>query len=106
MLEGVSELLPAWRNPLPPTAPDATAVRTGSDLIARWSEPQRHYHTADHLAAVLCIIDENAAVAADPDAVRLAAWFHDAVYNPQRLDNEEASALLAEAILPILVVPQ
>jgi len=105
MLEGVSDLLQAWRNTLPPTAPDATAVRTGSDLIARWSEPQRHYHTVDHLAAVLSIIDENAAFAADPDAVRLAAWFHDAVYNPQRLDNEEASALLAEAILPILMVP-
>ena len=32
--------------------------------------------------------------------MRLAAWFHDAVYDPHRADNEEASAHLAEEVLP------
>ena len=101
----MSDLLRAWRDALPPSAPESSALRTGTDLLARWSEPQRHYHTVEHLITVLEIVDGNADRAADPDAVRLAAWYHDAVYDPQRMDNEEASALLAEAALPLLGVP-
>ncbi|MFD7731767.1 hypothetical protein ACFV6F_15425 [Kitasatospora phosalacinea] len=65
------------------------------DLLARWAEPQRRYHTTTHLEAVLDRVDELAAHADDPDAVRLAAWFHDAVYRPDRSENEERSAALA-----------
>ncbi len=65
------------------------------DLLDRWAEPQRRYHTTDHLRAVLDRIDELADHADDPDAVRLAAWFHDAVYRPDRSENEERSAALA-----------
>jgi predicted metal-dependent HD superfamily phosphohydrolase len=104
MLEGVPDLLDAWRELLPPAAPPAAVVRVGTDLLARWKEPQRHYHTLDHLEAVLAIIDEHAATATDVTAVRLAAWYHDAVYDPRRVDNEEASALLAEATLPDLAI--
>ncbi|MBQ1089105.1 hypothetical protein [Streptomyces sp. B93] len=70
------------------------------NLLARWSEPQRHYHTVAHLAAVLGHIDVLEEYAADPDVVRLAAWFHDAVYFPDRSENEERSARLAERALP------
>lgn len=76
----------------------------GPDLLARWAEPHRRYHTLDHLAAVLSVVDANAELAADADAVRLAAWFHDAVYDPRAADNEERSAVLAEAALPDLGV--
>ncbi|MDQ1037058.1 putative metal-dependent HD superfamily phosphohydrolase [Streptomyces sp. V3I8] len=69
-------------------------------LLARWSEPQRRYHTLDHLTAVLDHVDVLAEAAADPDLVRLAAWFHDAVYLPDRSENEERSARLAERALP------
>ncbi|CAL9473254.1 hypothetical protein SUDANB57_02873 [Streptomyces sp. enrichment culture] len=69
-------------------------------LIARWQEPQRRYHTLDHLTAVLDRVDELADHADDPDVVRLAAWFHDAVYLPDRSENEERSARLAERALP------
>lgn len=72
----------------------------GQHLIARWSEPHRRYHTVDHLIAVLDRVDELAHHADDPDAVRLAAWFHDAVYLPERSTNEERSARLAERALP------
>jgi predicted metal-dependent HD superfamily phosphohydrolase len=44
-------------------------------------------------------VDELAGYAGDADTVRLAAWFHDAVYDPQRADNEERSARLAERML-------
>jgi predicted metal-dependent HD superfamily phosphohydrolase len=104
MLEPVSDLLHAWRGSLPPAAPVPCVSRVGDELLARWTEPHRHYHTVDHLQAVLAIVEDNAAAAVDPMAVRLAAWFHDAVYDPTRVDNEEASALLAESVLPELRV--
>ncbi|MFG3498688.1 hypothetical protein [Streptomyces sp. NPDC047928] len=96
-------------------AEDVTAVRatfTGlpapsryaDDLLGRWAEPQRRYHTTDHLVAVLDRVDELAAYADDPALVRLAAWFHDAVYLPERSENEERSARLAERALPELGV--
>ncbi|MEU3228310.1 hypothetical protein ABZ695_34835 [Streptomyces sp. NPDC006976] len=75
------------------------------NLLARWAEPQRAYHTTAHLAAVLDRIDTLAGHAADADAVRLAAWFHDAVYRPDRSENEERSAVLAERALPEAGVP-
>ncbi|WP_406496284.1 hypothetical protein OG936_19635 [Streptomyces sp. NBC_00846] len=75
------------------------------NLLVRWSEPQRRYHTTAHLTAVLDHIDTLAGYAADADAVRLAAWFHDAVYRPDRSENEERSAALAERALPEAGVP-
>jgi predicted metal-dependent HD superfamily phosphohydrolase len=86
-----------------PGAPDPGPY--GADLLTRWAEPQRRYHTTDHLAAVLHRIDDLAGHAADPDAVRLAAWFHDAVYRPEQSGNEERSARLAEFALPEAGVP-
>jgi len=73
--------------------------RLGEELVARYAEPHRSYHTLRHLEAVLDLVDEFAEEADDPDVVRLAAWFHDAVYDPQRDDNEERSAVLAERML-------
>ena len=70
------------------------------NLLGRWQEPQRHYHTLAHLTAVLDHIDTLERYAADPDVVRLAGWFHDAVYLPERSENEERSARLAERALP------
>jgi predicted metal-dependent HD superfamily phosphohydrolase len=71
----------------------------GQNLLDRWSEPQRRYHTVDHLIAVLSRAAELTAHTDEPDAVALAAWFHDAVYRPDRTENEERSARLAERAL-------
>ncbi|SES10868.1 HD domain-containing protein [Actinokineospora terrae] len=71
----------------------------GRSLLDRWSEPHRRYHDLAHLDAVLSGVDLLAEHADDPDLVRLAAWYHDAVYRG-RPDDEEQSALLAEAELP------
>ncbi|REF35917.1 putative metal-dependent HD superfamily phosphohydrolase [Thermasporomyces composti] len=77
--------------------PDAPGV--ADDLLARYVEPTRHYHDQRHLAEVLEAIDLLAAEADDVTAVRLAGWFHDAIYDPRRSDNEEASARLADELL-------
>lgn len=86
-------------------AADAAAP-VGAELLRRWGEPHRRYHTLEHLAAVLDGVDELIASErdADPRAVSLAAWFHDAIYDPRRADNEEASASLARELLPRLGV--
>lgn len=88
------------------TAPDPDPY--GRDLLSRWAEPQRRYHTTDHLIAVLDRVDEllEHTEAPDPDAIRLAAWFHDAVYLPDRSTNEDRSARLAERALPEAGVPE
>ncbi|CUW29482.1 hypothetical protein TUE45_04191 [Streptomyces reticuli] len=88
----------------PGGGPDPAAY--ADRLLARWQEPQRRYHTVAHLTAVLDHVDTLEAYAADPDVVRLAAWFHDAVYLPERSENEERSARLAERALPEAGVPE
>ncbi|WP_435212492.1 HD domain-containing protein [Streptomyces sp. bgisy034] len=93
--------LDAARSPL--TTPDPTPY--ADSLLVRWQEPQRRYHTLTHLTAVLDRVDELAGHADDPDVVRLAAWFHDAVYLPDRSENEERSARLAERALAEARVP-
>lgn len=73
--------------------------QAGADLVRRYEEPHRRYHTTAHLAEVLDQVDALAAEADDAEAVRLAAWFHDAIYDPSADDNEERSAALAERVL-------
>lgn len=84
------------------------SIRLGDDLVARWAEPHRRYHTLDHLVRVLDGVDEFGGHADDVAAVRYAAWFHDAVYDGggAAADNEELSAQLAETDLPELGVPE
>lgn len=107
--EGVAHLIDRWRAAAGGAgAPDSNAVTAaGRDLLARWREPQRHYHGIEHLAAVLSVVDAEADSAADVDLVRLAAWLHDAVYDPRAPGdaNERESAALAGSTLSRLGLP-
>ncbi|MFJ4838098.1 hypothetical protein [Streptomyces sp. NPDC088746] len=106
---GTSALRGRWREALLAArggtglAPDPEPYADA--LLARWAEPQRRYHTTAHLTQVLDRVDTLAGHAADPDLVRLAVWFHDAVYRPDRSENEERSAALAERALPEAGLP-
>ncbi|GAA2292834.1 hypothetical protein OKJ48_01815 [Streptomyces kunmingensis] len=95
------ELREHWARTLRATTdtPDIDPYPYADNLLGRWAEPQRKYHTTAHLAAVLDRIDVLEGHAAEPELVRLAAWFHDAVYLPERSENEERSAVLAERAL-------
>lgn len=72
----------------------------GAELLERWSEPHRRYHTTAHLLDVLTGLDLVCAPTAPGREVRLAAWFHDAVYAGVAGADEEDSAALAEQTLP------
>lgn len=79
-------------------ASPAQAEAAFADLVARHAEPHRRYHTLHHVLAVLEACDGLRSLGApcrDERAVDLAAWYHDAVYDPREDDNEEASARLA-----------
>lgn len=78
-------------------APQAPAL--GAELIERWSEPHRRYHTAVHLLDVLTALEKLCAPATPPLEVVLAAWFHDAVYDGVEGADERASADLARTRL-------
>jgi predicted metal-dependent HD superfamily phosphohydrolase len=95
------ELLARWNTTLPQQS------ELGENLIIRYSEPHRRYHTTKHLLDVLTTIDK---LAGDHDLflVQLAAWYHDAVYAipAGQVSNEEASARLALRELSLVGLEQ
>lgn len=61
-------------------------------LIAAYGEPQRHYHTLQHLRECLVALAQERAHAQRPGEIALALFFHDAIYALQAHDNEARSA--------------
>lgn len=78
-------------------------------LVDRYTEDHRAYHVLAHIRHVLATVDmllADGCPAEDPAAIRLAGWFHDAVYDPRAADNEAASARLAQDELGALGVDE
>jgi predicted metal-dependent HD superfamily phosphohydrolase len=88
-----------------PHAPNDAVARSGADLLVRWSEPARRYHTTRHLVEVFWALEELEKAGELDDrqcsVARLAAWFHDAIYDPEAEpgSNEADSATLARNTL-------
>lgn len=61
-------------------------------LLERYSEADRHYHTIEHIEFCLSLFDQVADQCVNSDAVELAIWFHDAIYNFPLVENEKLSA--------------
>ncbi|MBA4063602.1 MAG: hypothetical protein C0501_07795 [Isosphaera sp.] len=74
-------------------------------LAAAYSAPDRYYHNLEHLTDVFRVLGRLAPGVADPPALQLAAWFHDAVYDPRARDNEARSGELAVDLLGPVGVP-
>ena len=95
MIDWNSRWQSAWADlGLRPPAPDVQA-----SLLARWAEPHRRYHTLQHLDECLVLFERHRALAERPGEVAIALWFHDAVYDTSRHDNEAASAAWAARVL-------
>ena len=75
------------------------------ELIACYSEPHRRYHTLQHLGECFEKLDEIRAPAEHPAEIELALWFHDAIYDVKRRDNEKKSADWARASASAAGVP-
>lgn len=61
-------------------------------LFLGYSDPDRRYHNLGHLIHCLYQFDLVSHLIRDPDAVEMALWFHDLVYVPGAIDNEQKSA--------------
>jgi len=102
----IDRLRREWHADLEPFAASADDIDAGfDDLVERYGERHRRYHTIEHVATVLRTTESLAGLAADLPAVRLAAWYHDIVYDPEQSGNEARSAVLAAAHLTGLSVP-
>lgn len=73
--------------------------RLFDELISRYSEPHRRYHSVRHLEECFAKLDEVRSLAEHPGEVELALWFHDAIYDTHRQDNEARSADWAKSSL-------
>lgn len=74
-------------------------------LVEHYSEKARLYHNLSHIKALLDVSARYKTAIQNYHAVFFAIWFHDAVYNTQKNDNEERSAALAVQTLTQLAVP-
>lgn len=66
-----------------------------AELSGLYAQPGRHYHGLSHIEALLALLDRHRALFHDPQAAEAAIWFHDAIYDSRRGDNEARSAALA-----------
>jgi predicted metal-dependent HD superfamily phosphohydrolase len=69
------------------------------ELILAYSSTDRFYHNLTHVNSCFSIFDQTKFLAAHPEEVELAIWFHDAIYDTRRDDNEQRSAEWAEKVL-------
>ena len=67
------------------------------ELVKRYSEPHRRYHTLTHVEELLALLREFDLD--DRDSVEAAVWFHDVIYDTRATDNEARSAELAATAL-------
>lgn len=61
-------------------------------LVRAYEEPQRHYHSLQHLHECLAHFEQARHLAQQPGEMAIALWFHDAIYDVRGKDNERQSA--------------
>lgn len=68
-------------------------------LVRSYTEPEREYHTLDHLRECFAHLDAAKEQVEHPGEVALALWFHDAIYDTHAFDNEGKSAEWVRQVL-------
>lgn len=83
-----------------------SAANMWRELEESYSSSGRHYHTLDHLNAMLKELVPFRDHFGNWSIVIFAIGYHDAIYNPRNNDNEEKSAALALERLKSIDVPE
>ncbi len=93
MRTSIDHWLPLWQR----LEASGDAAAWHGRLLSAYAEPQRAYHSLQHLDECLRVLDEAKASGSikQPDLVEMALWFHDAVYDPKGSENEALSAQMA-----------
>ncbi len=81
-----------WQRCLPEGVADDKSIDIYRRLIQAYSEPQRIYHTLKHIDGCFVMFEKIRHLANNPDALALAIWFHDAIYELNAGNNEQRSA--------------
>ncbi|MDA2922988.1 N-methyl-D-aspartate receptor NMDAR2C subunit [Patescibacteria group bacterium AH-259-L07] len=76
------------------------------NLVTRYAEPHRAYHTLSHIVHCLDEFDLVRDIATNPNAIEMAIWYHDVIYNTRRTDNEEKSAAIAQRVVKSARLPK
>jgi predicted metal-dependent HD superfamily phosphohydrolase len=76
------------------------------DLLARYSEPSRAYHTTQHLDECFAHFALSRHLSTHTGEVQVALWFHDAIYDTRSPQNEERSAAWATEVLSTAGAPK
>lgn len=87
-------------------APEADTENYWEEIWQAYSDENRYYHTLKHLEHLLSELQLLETQLHDRDAVLFALYYHDVVYDAQRPDNEEQSAVLAVERMRELGVPE
>lgn len=95
-LDTFTQLEARWLSLPWPRAADAGDRRAIlAELAAAYGAPNRRYHDLSHVLALLNLSAAYGHALENRAVVDLAIFFHDAVYDVGRRDNEDASAALA-----------
>jgi predicted metal-dependent HD superfamily phosphohydrolase len=94
------DLLRAW------TVDSTLADHTFEDVCKHYAGPGRFYHTLDHIQDMMEIVESLRSFARNLNAVKLATWLHDVIYDSSASDNEERSAEYAERLCERLSIPE
>lgn len=65
------------------------------EIFTKYSDPKRHYHTINHLEAMIAELKEVKANILDWDTTLFAVFYHDIIYKASSSSNEEDSAKIA-----------
>lgn len=84
----------------------ATHDNASAWLVARYAEPHRAYHNAEHISECLAWFDQLKAQAQRPAELEVALFFHDAIYNPLSPNNEAESAARFQAFAEAAAIPR
>lgn len=76
-----------------------------SEIETSYTSPPRYYHNFCHLEKMIRMALLHTNRLLDPDTIMFSIFYHDLVYDPQRNDNEQNSAVMAQKALLKMGVP-